>query len=242
MGTYKHIGRLRSARLIGREVASFYMLLGEIQNAAAFLSDALRTFEQDGWRELAAQTQVELAECYKKSNDTKKYITACSAVSAAPEIDNLIRWSYFDEMQKHIKQLDSNLTIPFKDIIKIVSISLKNLNPVVQDSVIEVELSIDSSYPREILCSEVIVSLEIETKEYKRKENITSITANDLKPVNSSLRRLKIHRHLDFKEDKQLNGASVACLSTPVKRSDSLAPQHRSEFNSFLSSSNKTVS
>lgn len=65
MGTYKHIGRLRCARLVGTEVASFYMLLGETQKAAAFLSDALRTFEEDGWREVAAQIQVELAECHR---------------------------------------------------------------------------------------------------------------------------------------------------------------------------------
>lgn len=65
MGTYKHIGRLRCARLVGTEVASFYMLLGETQKSAAFLGDALRTFEEDGWHELAAQTQVELAECYR---------------------------------------------------------------------------------------------------------------------------------------------------------------------------------
>lgn len=65
MGTYKHIGRLRCARLVGTEVASFYMLLGETQKAAAFLGDALRTFEEDGWREVAAQTQVELAECHR---------------------------------------------------------------------------------------------------------------------------------------------------------------------------------
>lgn len=74
MGTYKHIGRLRSARLVGRDVAAFYMLLGESQKAAAFLGDLLRTFEQDGWHELVAQTQVELANSYKKAGDVRKLI------------------------------------------------------------------------------------------------------------------------------------------------------------------------
>lgn len=69
MGTYKHVGRLRCARLVGRELASFYTQLGELQKAAAFLGDALRTFEKDGWKELAAHTHLELTNCYKKAAD-----------------------------------------------------------------------------------------------------------------------------------------------------------------------------
>lgn len=92
MGTFKHVGRLRMARLVGKEVASFYLLLGETQKAAAFLGDAVRTFESDGWHELAAQTQLCLADCHKEAKDTRKYIKACAAVSAALEMDTLIRY------------------------------------------------------------------------------------------------------------------------------------------------------
>lgn len=242
MGTYKHIGHLRSARLIGREVASFYMLLGETQKAAAFLGDVLRTVEQNGWRELAAQTHLELAECYRKSNDIPKFICSCVAVSAAPEIDNLIRWSYFDEMQKCLKPLDKILVVPFEDIIKIVNVSVKNNGAVMQDETIEVELIVDSNFPREILCSNVIISLELENKEQKTKEkgvNNGRGNFNDIKIQDMLLQKLNIHRHLDYKQDKQLSTSSVVCKNLPSKRKNSAQPPSQvTSFDQYLETNN----
>lgn len=244
VGTYKHIGRLRCAKLIGREVASFYMMLGEIQKSAAFFADALRTFEQDGWKELAAQTQIELAECYKRSGDVRKYIRACAAVCTAPEIDNLIRWSYFDEMQKSIELLEKPLLVPFKDIIRIISVNIKNVSLIMQDSELDVELIIESNFPREILCKEVLLCLEPETKEVKKirpKMYGNFITSKDLKPLDMSLRHLKIQRHYDYQEDKQLASASVVSPKEVCNRTDSVAFQMWSNFEHSLSSNNKSV-
>ena len=36
ISTYKHIGRIRSARLIGKDMAAFYLDLGHVQRAAVF--------------------------------------------------------------------------------------------------------------------------------------------------------------------------------------------------------------
>lgn len=245
MGTYKHVSRLRSARLMGKEVASFYMLLGETQKSAAFLTDCLRTFEQDGWKELAAQTQVELAECCKKAGDTRKYIRSCAAVCSAPEMDNLIRWTYFDEMLKGLKLLEKTLIVPFKDIVKIVSVSVKNKLPVMQDCDVDVELVVESNFPREILCNEVLLSLEAENVELKKSKDKCSnntITSKDLKPLDRSVCKLKIQRHFDYKEDKQLASASVVSVTAPLKRNDSSTPHFRSKFDSSLATDNKTVS
>lgn len=220
------------------------MMLGEIQKAAAFFSDALRTFEQDGWKELAAQTQIELAECYKRAGDVRKYVRACAAVCTAPEIDNLIRWSYFDEMHKNIDMLEKPLLVPFKDIIRIISVSIKNVSPIMQDSEIDVELVIESNFPREILCREVLLSLENETKEIKKikpKTFVNFITNKDLRPLDSSLRHLKIQRHYDYQEDKQLASASVVSPKDSFNRIDSVAHQLWSNFEYSLSSNNNSV-
>jgi hypothetical protein len=240
MCTYKHIGRLRSARLVGREVASFYILLGETQTAAAFLSDAVRTFEQDKWHELAAQTQIELAECHKKADDVKKFIKTSACVAAALEIDTLIRWTYFDEMRKCLQSLDKPLVVPFNDIIKITSVALKNEAVILQDSVINVELAIESNFPREILCTSVVISVEVETKDNRKNEKYCksrTVTSRDLKPRDPLLQRLQIHRHLDHKQDKQLASASVVCKHPEHKRKDSVAPP-KSDFSCCLQVNN----
>lgn len=237
MGTYKHIGRLRSARLVGREVASFYMLLGETQKAAAFLGDALRTFEQDSWHELAAQTQIELAECFKKAKDIRKLINASVFVSAALEIDTLIRWTYFDEMRKSLDFLDKPLVVPFNDIIKIVSVGLKSDSVIMQDSMINVELVIESNFPREIVCTNLVISLEVDKENKKQNEKYISgkvLTEKDLKVQNPMLQRLRIKRNLDYKQDKQLATAGIASKFTELKRKDSAAPQTQGDFSYCL--------
>lgn len=241
MGTYKHIGRLRSARLVGKEVASFYMLLGETQKAAAFLGDALRTFEEDGWHELAAQAQLELAECYRKAGDTRKFVKLCIGICAAPEIDTLLRWSYFDEMNRSLESLSKpTLIVPFEKVIEIVSVSVKNAdNVIMQYSDIELELVVDSNFPREVLCSDVLVSLEPDTRDHSKKSNKNKsancriLTSKDLKTEDPSMQKLRIQRHLDYRQDKQLSSASVVCRYTLLKRKDSAAaatavalPQH----------------
>ncbi|KAK9891077.1 hypothetical protein WA026_013400 [Henosepilachna vigintioctopunctata] len=225
MGTYKHTGRVRSARLVGKEVAAFYMLLGETQKAAAFLCDASRLFRQDGWHEVAAQTERELANCYKQAKDWRKFIRCCAHVSSSIDLDTLIRWTYFDEMRKQIDKLDKSLVVPFCDIIKITSVTVKNRGTIMQDSDIELECTVESNFPREILCSRVLVSLENEPA--KRTDKYCKdrcLTEKDLRPPDGLLKRLKIQSHLDYKQDKQLSSVSVICKLGELKRKDSSPP------------------
>lgn len=238
MGTYKHIGRIRSARLVGREVASFYMLLGETQKSAAFLSDALRTFEKDGWHELAAQTQVELAECFKKANDIRKLISASASVSAALEIDTLIRWTYFDDMRKCIDMLIEPLVVPFSDIIRIISVCVKNDGAVMQDNEITVEVVVESNFPREIMCTNLVISLKSDNREGKKtNERYCSgriLTNKDMKEHDPLLQRLRMKKNLDYKQDKQLSVAGIASKFTEVKRKDSSQPNAQGDFSHCL--------
>ncbi|GAB6032525.1 Trafficking protein particle complex subunit 10 [Chamberlinius hualienensis] len=73
MGTFKHIGRIRSARLIGKDLSQFYMKLGEPQKAAVFLTDILKTCLLENWAILAANTRLDLAKCYHETKDHDKY-------------------------------------------------------------------------------------------------------------------------------------------------------------------------
>lgn len=62
----------RFARLIGRDLAAFYTELGETGKAVVFLMDALRSYEEQGWKELAAQTRLELVSCAQKMGDVER--------------------------------------------------------------------------------------------------------------------------------------------------------------------------
>lgn len=156
-------------------------------------------------------------------------------VSASPEMDTLLRWTYFDEMCKSLDGLSEGLIVPFDDVVKIVSVSIKSDSVAMQDSKIEVELVVDSNFPREVLCTEVLMSLESDTKEHKKpREKCNVITAKDLKAGEPLLQRVQLHRHLDYNQDKQLSSANVGTKSKPLKRKDSAAPQHQSDFSQSL--------
>ncbi len=78
ISTYKHVGRIRSARLIGRDLAAFYLSCeGRAVQAAAFLLDGLKTFQVEGWGRLVVQTLLELARCYTLLGDQHKYLRTC---------------------------------------------------------------------------------------------------------------------------------------------------------------------
>lgn len=243
LGTYKHIGRIRCARLVGRDVASFYMLLGETQKAAAFLSDALRTFENDKWNDLIAQTQLELAECYKKAKDIKKLISTCAHVSTALEIDTLFRWTYFDEMRKNIEYLPEPLVVPFSDIIRIISVCVKNEDTFIQDSDIRVELVVESNFPREIMCTKLLISYELLNKENKKTtERLCSsriLTCKDMKHEDPMLQKLKMKKSLNYRQDKQLELAGIAAKFADTKRKDCPIADTGGNFNECLEANNQ---
>ena len=72
ISSYKHIGRMRSAKLVGRDLASFYMEMGQHVKAATFLVESLKTYQQERWSKLSLQTMLDLAQCYSQLQDTER--------------------------------------------------------------------------------------------------------------------------------------------------------------------------
>ena len=73
MGTFKHCGRLRSARLIGRDLSKFHVRLGQPKLSVNFLIDLLRGYQEENWTQLKVDTHMELADVYHQIGDTDKY-------------------------------------------------------------------------------------------------------------------------------------------------------------------------
>ena len=80
ISTFKHIGRIRSARLVGLDLADFYLDLGQIATAVTFLVDALKTFELDGWNRLRVKTLMKAANCYELLGDHEKQVRTAAQV------------------------------------------------------------------------------------------------------------------------------------------------------------------
>ncbi|XP_051937944.1 trafficking protein particle complex subunit 10 [Hippocampus zosterae] len=65
MEMYRAIGRLRSARLLGKSLAEFYMSKGQPERAEALLAEALRSYVSEGWSFPVTHTRKQMGECQK---------------------------------------------------------------------------------------------------------------------------------------------------------------------------------
>ncbi|CAK1594006.1 unnamed protein product [Parnassius mnemosyne] len=193
MGTYKHIGRLRFARQIGRDLASFYSELGETGKAVVFLTDALRSYEEQGWKDLAAQTRLELVAAAKKMNDVDRYIKLSARIASTAELEILVRNFYFEDMMKSIRENLSDRRDPvlteLNDCFKVVSATLlpSERGVYITDNKVQCRLVIESNLPKIVVCTQASISTHI-CKEEKQTERRTPVKSykTDLS-VNSSV-------------------------------------------------------
>ncbi|KAI1885446.1 hypothetical protein AGOR_G00220290 [Albula goreensis] len=74
MEMYRAIGRLRSARLVGKSLAEFYMRKGAPRRAEGFLQDALSCYVQEGWALPVTHTRTQVAQCQRLLQQTKDYL------------------------------------------------------------------------------------------------------------------------------------------------------------------------
>ena len=183
MGTYKHVGRIRSARLIGKKLARFYSELDENQKAVVFLLDALTTYSSEGWSHLAAQTQHELAQCYKKMDDVERYTKICAAIASTELLHITIRNSYLDEMLAYTKMLKGAqpLLVEMASSFIVQEMEVNVTDKVIQDCEVKVEVVLKSLLPRPVTCTKAELSVEeVHKPTAKRKGAKISETNIDL--------------------------------------------------------------
>ncbi|XP_044735186.1 trafficking protein particle complex subunit 10 isoform X2 [Chrysoperla carnea] len=245
MGIYKHINRRRQARMVGRELATFYLSQGNTLNAIVFLTDLLKMFEEEKWRDLAAQTQLELSSCYNKESDRERYIASCIAIASSPELELLVRNFYFDEMCKSMKSLPNlndevYLSVKFADTFKILKIAIKGESEVVmQNSVVTIEFLLESNFPREVWCNlaELFIYPETDPKIKLR----THCSNTDMIKRDRTMVELKISERFDRTQNKQISSAIVACKETE-KELQETQPENDPKKDALIPLSNSNIS
>lgn len=155
ISTYKHVSRLRSARLVGLDLGNFYCTLSEPNKAVVFFTDLLRELKSENWTYLASQTLLELASCYRKMNDTIAYTKTCAAISCCVDLEILVRTFYFDEFLVALKSrqcqpqtesnrehadttADTNMLTTLDDHFQVIDILVKRQN---EEQIIQVRFN-----------------------------------------------------------------------------------------------------
>lgn len=176
ISTYKHVARLRSARLVGLDLGNFYCNLSEPNKAVSFFTDLMRELKAENWSHLASQTLLELANCYRKMNHTIAYTKTCAAIACSSKLEPMVRKYYFDEFIKSIQLTgviksvsdkegnEMEYIAPLEDHFRVVHIFIAQSAPIIQDDLISVQLKVVSEFPKEITCKRISISFETAAK------------------------------------------------------------------------------
>jgi len=163
MGTYKHIGRLRSARKVGLSLASYYMEAEEWIKASVFLVEALKTYKTDRWGTLALDVLLKLAQCFQATEDTDRYIRTCAQLACSKNLDDAKRNHFFDEMMTCISQLESKdrfIMSPTEETFVLNNVTVETSGKINREHCdVQVKLDFTSNLPRPVLASLVQMSI-----------------------------------------------------------------------------------
>ncbi|XDV51112.1 hypothetical protein PO909_020054 [Leuciscus waleckii] len=96
MEMYRAIGRMRSARLVGKSLAEFYMRKGDPQSAENFLLDSLKSYVSESWSLPLTHTRKQIAECQKQLQKMDEYLQTSALLASDVNMS--------DEERKHFCQ------------------------------------------------------------------------------------------------------------------------------------------
>ncbi|XP_064606870.1 trafficking protein particle complex subunit 10-like [Liolophura sinensis] len=167
MGTFKHIGRLRSARLIGKDLAEFYMNRGEPQKAEAFLVDALKMFKHEGWDILAEHIRLDIAKCQEKLDNKHKLLRTACHIACCSLIPSKQR-AYYQQVLTKLTASFTEEPVLLKAQSGFVVKSVTLLKPqVVKGDCMEVELCLHSKFAKDIMCDTISVAVSLQPPDIK---------------------------------------------------------------------------
>ncbi|XP_033741399.1 trafficking protein particle complex subunit 10-like [Pecten maximus] len=234
MGTFKHIGRFRSARLIGKDLADFYLRLGEAQKAESFLVDAMKSYQREGWHALADGAMLDLAKCQKLQGIDLKYIKTCCSIASSTNLPEDVRQTHLqDIVETATKSPDTSFTLKLSSLFHIAEVTV--LTPkVIVDQPLEVEVILVNNTPSDIQCDSLKISLK---KTNKLPKLLSQKTAVFRQASNSSAKEavpnfnpvaqqitsiLNVQAHYEG-APLQPNTAGIVCINTHevLRRADS---------------------
>ncbi|WAR06773.1 TPC10-like protein [Mya arenaria] len=236
MGTFKHIGRFRSARMIGKNLADFYMKLGEPQKAENFLLDAMSSYHKEGWKKLRDVSRLHLATCQLRVNKHKYVKTGCQVASSA-QIDLDQRLEHIHNVLDIAKTVQGTVLLKASPLFKL-DIKSVSLPEVSVGETFTITATIYNNAPCDLSCDSIWLTLTDCIQDYsgKRKDNLkdpvtrqTSNSSLDSRFVMNSPNikkekpfEITLRSHFEGTPDETVS-TGIACMNSHelLRRNDS---------------------
>ncbi|RXN23007.1 trafficking particle complex subunit 10 [Labeo rohita] len=241
MEMYKAIGRLRSARLVGKSLAEFYMRKGDPQSAEDFLLDSLKSYVSESWSLPLTHTRKQIAECQKQLQKMDEYLQTSALLASDTNLSDEERKHFCQEILTFASQTtegkgqqkDGRVALSMSSFTQLQELRFRPASALVHvGAVLQLELRVCSLMPIPVRAEQLAASIHFTqeqpgtTAQKRAAQNPDgTVTFPAASPVAASpaLELCEIQEHSP--SDNALSSAGVACknMHLLMRRHDSAA-------------------
>ncbi|KAM8816359.1 trafficking protein particle complex subunit 10 isoform 2-T2 [Rhynchonycteris naso] len=172
---YTSIGRIRSAKFVGKDLAEFYMRKKSPQKAETYLQGALKNYLAEGWALPITHTRKQLAECQKHLGQIENYLQTSSLLASDHHLTEEERKYFCQEILSFAsQQTDSpghKVVLPMHSFAHLRDLRFTPSNAVVHvGGVLSVEITVCSQMPVPVHVEQIAINVHfsIEKNSYRK--------------------------------------------------------------------------
>ncbi|XP_029069669.1 trafficking protein particle complex subunit 10 isoform X3 [Monodon monoceros] len=172
---YTSIGRIRSAKFVGKDLAEFYMRKKSPQKAEIYLQGALKNYLAEGWALPITHTRKQLAECQKHLGQIENYLQTSSLLASDRHLTGNEREYFCREILSFAsQQADSpghKIVLPMHSFAQLRDLHFTPSNAVVHvGGVLSVEITVCSQMPVPVHAEQIAINVHfsIEKNNYRK--------------------------------------------------------------------------
>ncbi|XP_059777671.1 trafficking protein particle complex subunit 10 isoform X3 [Balaenoptera ricei] len=172
---YTSIGRIRSAKFVGKDLAEFYMRKKSPQKAEIYLQGALKNYLAEGWALPITHTRKQLAECQKRLGQIENYLQTSSLLASDRHLTESEREHFCREILSFAsRQADSpghKIVLPMHSFAQLRDLHFTPSNAVVHvGGALSVEITVCSQMPVPVHVEQIAINVHfsIEKNNYRK--------------------------------------------------------------------------
>ncbi|XP_052020196.1 trafficking protein particle complex subunit 10 isoform X1 [Apodemus sylvaticus] len=172
---YTSIGRIRSAKLVGKDLAEFYMRKRSPQKAEMYLQGALKNYLAEGWALPVTHTRKQLAECQKHLGQMENYLQTSCLLASDHHLTEEERKYFCQEILSFASQQEDNpghkVVLPMHSFAQLKDLHFDPPNAVVHaGGILTVEITVCSQMPVPVHVDQIAVNVHfsIEKNNYRK--------------------------------------------------------------------------
>ncbi|KAF5927444.1 hypothetical protein HPG69_016082 [Diceros bicornis minor] len=172
---YTSIGRIRSAKFVGKDLAEFYMRKKLPQKAEMYLQGALKNYLAEGWALPITHTRKQLAECQKHLGQIENYLQTSSLLASDRHLSEEERKYFCREILNFASQQPASpghkIVLPMQSFAQLRDLHFTPSNAVVHvGGVLSVEITVCSQMPVAVHVEQIAINVHfsIEKNNYRK--------------------------------------------------------------------------